>query len=102
MTAPIFACPRKSGSMKASLDTSTPPSSASAKRSALSMPSGNGKPKHAPILLMPTMPSVFPKMSATSTDAVSEPMEPNFTPALARPKKNMPKSTGIFIVCSNT
>mmetsp|Transcript_41174 Transcript_41174/g.95692 ORF Transcript_41174/g.95692 Transcript_41174/m.95692 type:complete len:218 (-) Transcript_41174:1759-2412(-) len=101
--APIFAWLWRPLSVKASFETKsatvspTPPSALMAKRSTTVNPTGSRKPMRWADSEKATMPSVFPTMRAMSVAYVSVPSPPTLTPALARPKKNMPKSTKSFM-----
>jgi len=70
-------------------------------RSLTVMPAGRPKPQQCARMAKPATPKVLPTMRDVRTQAVTPPTDPSFTPALARPKKNMPKSTGSFRWCSN-
>eukprot|EP00404_Azadinium_spinosum_P049971 CAMPEP_0180754008 /NCGR_PEP_ID=MMETSP1038_2-20121128/32972_1 /TAXON_ID=632150 /ORGANISM="Azadinium spinosum, Strain 3D9" /LENGTH=148 /DNA_ID=CAMNT_0022787903 /DNA_START=268 /DNA_END=711 /DNA_ORIENTATION=+ len=106
-TAPIFACPWSSASVNASFATKsatvspTPPSADIAKRSPIVTPSGKPKPIAQASNAKPAMPRVLPTASATMTEYVTPPTDPSLTPALANPKKNIPKSTTNFRSASN-
>mmetsp|Transcript_31236 Transcript_31236/g.89556 ORF Transcript_31236/g.89556 Transcript_31236/m.89556 type:complete len:212 (+) Transcript_31236:433-1068(+) len=106
ITAPILACPWSSGSIKAWLAmksatvSPTPPRAAMEKRSPTLMPAGRPKPMAMARSAKKAMPRVLPISSAMTTDPVMPPTEPNLTPAFARPKKNMPRSTGSLRWCS--
>ena len=64
------------------------------------MPSGRGKPKAFPRYDKPTIPMVFPTSRLIKITQVIGPTDENITPALAKAKKNKPKSTKSFNECS--
>mmetsp|Transcript_78045 Transcript_78045/g.207107 ORF Transcript_78045/g.207107 Transcript_78045/m.207107 type:complete len:244 (+) Transcript_78045:132-863(+) len=105
-TAPILACPWRPGSTKASpvMKSATvrpmPPSAPMAKRSPVVTPVGSLKPMADAKSANPEMPRVLPMIIAMTIDTVMVPKLLNWTPALARPKKNMPISTGSLRFCS--
>mmetsp|Transcript_122337 Transcript_122337/g.191895 ORF Transcript_122337/g.191895 Transcript_122337/m.191895 type:complete len:390 (-) Transcript_122337:1508-2677(-) len=107
-TAPIFAWACKPGSTKASFATKsatvrpTPPSAETANKSLTLTPAGRAKPSRTARSPKPAIPSVFPATSAATTESVIPPIFPSGTPAFAKPKKNMPRSTGNFNLCSNS
>mmetsp|Transcript_14396 Transcript_14396/g.45334 ORF Transcript_14396/g.45334 Transcript_14396/m.45334 type:complete len:275 (-) Transcript_14396:217-1041(-) len=107
-TAPNLAWPWRPGSAKASLATKratvrpTPPTADIAKRSTTVTPAGSPKPRRTASRPKRAMPRVLPMRRATRTAAVMPPTLFSFTPAFARPKKSMPRSTGSFIECSKT
>mmetsp|Transcript_14392 Transcript_14392/g.45318 ORF Transcript_14392/g.45318 Transcript_14392/m.45318 type:complete len:271 (-) Transcript_14392:504-1316(-) len=107
-TAPTLAWPWRPGSAKASLAMKsamvrpTPATADIATRSSTVTPFGKPKPSWTASRPNKVMPSVFPMRREMTTAAVTPPTMSSLAPAFASPKKNMPKSTGSFMVCSKT
>mmetsp|Transcript_94757 Transcript_94757/g.305899 ORF Transcript_94757/g.305899 Transcript_94757/m.305899 type:complete len:230 (-) Transcript_94757:1519-2208(-) len=106
-TAANFAWLCSPGSTKASFATKsatvspTPPRADIAKRSTVVTPPGRPKPRAAAKRLAKPIPNVLPMIRAASTETVRLPAVVKETPAFAKPKKNIPMSTGNFTVFSN-